>query len=275
MSMTDLMMTCVLFIFILCALYVLSTYCRRPRQELSALRGWSYAHRGLHGDGVPENSLKAFQKARDAGYGSELDVHLLADGELAVIHDYKLERTTGQQGIVEDLTAADLTNYTLQGTEETIPLFSDVLRLYDGAAPLIIELKATGKNVSALCRTACRMLDDYHGTFCVESFDPRCIYWLRKNRPDIIRGQLTENYFASESSKLPWLLKLMLRHQVLNFLTRPDFIAYRFSDRKTISNTICRRLWKVQGVSWTLVTQEQHDIAVSEGWIPIFESYLP
>ena len=265
----------VLIIAVLVLLYVLSTYCRRPRTELAALRGWAYAHRGLHGKEAPENSLEAFRRARDAGYGSELDVHLLADGHLAVIHDHKLERTTGRPGVIEDLTKEDLRDYKLQGTEECIPLFSDVLSLYAGAAPLIVELKATNSNIPQLCETACRMLDDYNGVYCIESFDPRCIYWLRKNRPDIVRGQLTENYFASSGSKLPWFLKLILRHQVLNFLTRPDFIAYRYADRKTISNSICRKLWGAQGVSWTLVTQEEYDTAVSENWIPIFENFLP
>ena len=259
----------------LIALYVLSTYCRRPRIGISALRGWAYAHRGLHGEGAPENSLEAFRRARDAGYGSELDVHLLKDGELAVIHDHALIRTTGQQGTIEDLTAQELMNYTLEGTCETIPLFSDVLNLYSGAAPLIVELKATAKNVSALCEKACALLDTYDGIYCVESFDPRCIHWLRKNRPDIIRGQLTENYFASPNSKLPAILKLILRHQVLNFLTRPDFVAYRYRDRKTISNTICRKLWKAQGVTWTLQTIEEYHTAVFEDWIPIFENFLP
>lgn len=264
-----------LFILLIISLYALSTYCRRPRADLAKLRGWAYAHRGLHGDGAPENSLEAFRRARDAGYGSELDVHLLSDGNLAVIHDHKLERTTGMPGVIEALTTDDLVNYKLQGTDESIPLFADVLQLYAGAAPLIVELKATAKNVARLCETACNALDNYDGIYCVESFDPRCIHWLRKNRPDIIRGQLTENYFASPTSKLPWILKLILRHQVLNFLTRPDFIAYRYSDRKTISNTICRKLWGAQGVSWTLVTQEEYDTAVLENWIPIFENFLP
>ena len=242
---------------------------------MEVFREYVYAHRGLHGNGAPENSMEAFRRARDAGFGSELDIHLLADGSLAVIHDHKLDRTTGVTGVIEDLTAEELKNYKLQGTDETIPLFSDVLKLYSGAAPLIVELKATTKNVAMLCKTACKALDEYNGIYCVESFDPRCVHWLRKNRPDIIRGQLTENYFASQMSKLPWILKFVLRHQMLNFLTRPDFIAYRYSDRKTISNILCRKLWGAQGVTWTLTSKEQYDTAVAEQWIPIFEGFLP
>jgi glycerophosphoryl diester phosphodiesterase len=244
--------------------------------RLSELGNWSYAHRGLHGgDGVPENSMEAFQRAKEAGYGVELDVHLLADGKLAVIHDSLLKRTTGAAGYVEDLTAAELSDYHLDGTQQTIPEFQAVLDLFSGQAPLIVELKCVRNNYAALCETVCNVLDGYDGLYCLESFDPRCIYWLRKHRPDLIRGQLTENYFASHTSKLPCFLKFVLKHQMLNFLTRPDFIAYKYSDRKTFSNILCRRLWKLQGVTWTVTNQEQYDTAVSEGWIPIFENFLP
>ena len=162
---------------------------------MQKLRGWKYAHRGLHGESCPENSLAAFRKARDHGYGVELDVHLLADGNLAVIHDSQLKRMTNLDGKVEDLTTAQLKDCRLGGTEETIPTFQQVLDLYAGRAPLIVELKVSGNNYAKLCSTACRMLDHYKGVYCMESFDPRCVFWLKKNRPDVIRGQLTENYF--------------------------------------------------------------------------------
>ena len=181
-------------IIVLIIFYVLSTICRRGHSGLPALFGWSYAHRGLHGDGVPENSLLAFQRAVEAGYGSELDVHLLADGNLAIMHDSLLKRTTGADGRIEDLTADQLSCYKLEGTEESIPLLSDVLSLYGGKAPLIIELKPVGNNITQLCEKTCALLDHYKGVYCVESFDPRCTFWFRKHRPDIIRGQLIESF---------------------------------------------------------------------------------
>ncbi|MBQ5607603.1 MAG: glycerophosphodiester phosphodiesterase, partial [Oscillospiraceae bacterium] len=115
---------------------------------------------------------------------------------------------------------------------------------------------------------------NYNGAYCIESFDPRCITWLRKNRPQVIRGQLTENFFRSKSN-LPWLLKFAMRHQLLNVFTRPDFVAYRFADRKTLSNFICRKIWGVQGVTWTIRSKEDFDTAVSEDWLPIFENFIP
>lgn len=262
-------------IIILFVLYALSTYCRRGHEGLEAFRGWSYAHRGLHGKGIPENSLAAFSEAVRAGYGSELDVHLLADGELAVIHDSLLVRTTGAQGRIEELTADQLSNYYLEDTDQTIPLLSQVLDLYAGSAPLIVELKPVGDNVDALCKKTCELLDGYHGAYCVESFDPRCVHWFRKNRPEIVRGQLTENFFRSKTSKLPAILKFALKTQIFNFLTRPDFVAYKFADRKVFSNFLCRRIWGAQGVTWTLETMEEYNTAVQEGWIPIFENFRP
>ena len=96
------MMIAIVIILILFLLFVLSTMGRRNHPGLEKLRGWNYAHRGLHGNGCPENSMAAFRKALDHGYGIELDVHMLADGNLAVIHDSLLKRTTGMEGRIED-----------------------------------------------------------------------------------------------------------------------------------------------------------------------------
>ncbi len=268
-------MLVLIILLALCVLYILSTMCRSGHKGLQDLRNHAYAHRGLHGDGAPENSMEAFRRAKEGNYGVELDVHLLADGELAVIHDSDLRRTTGREGFVEDLTSGELSGYFLEGTDQTIPLFSDVLKLFDGSVPLVVEVKCARNNYAALCEKTCRMLEAYPGIYCLESFDPRCVYWLRKNRKDLIRGQLTENYFASKSSKLPWLLKFILKNQMLNFLTRPDFVAYRFRDRRTVSNHIVRKLWGAQGVTWTLQSDREHQEALKENWIPIFENYRP
>ena len=262
-------------ILIAVALYLFATRCRKDHPGWKDLQGWAYAHRGLHGNGIPENSMAAFKAALDNGYGIELDVHLLCDGNLAVIHDSLLNRTTGEAGHVEDLTTAQLKNYHLEGTEETIPEFMDVLTLFNGKAPLIIELKPQDGNYAALAEATCKMLETYKGVFCIESFDPRCVAWLKKNRPDIIRGQLTENFTKSRSD-LPDYLKFALTHCLTNFMCVPDFVAYKFADRKdSFSVRVCRQLWKAQGVAWTLRSKADYDTAVAEGWLPIFEGFRP
>lgn len=268
------MIVFLVILMILLALPVLAMAGRRNHPGLSALRGWNYAHRGLHNDILPENSMGAFRAALEQGYGIELDVHLLKDGNLAVIHDSDLKRVTGQEGCVEDLTAEELGNYRLCGTEETIPLFRDVLELFNGKAPMIVEVKVHDNNYAAVTEATCKLLERYDGSYCLESFDPRSIRWLRDQKPELIRGQLTENYAVSKPG-VPPVLGFVMRHQLINFLTRPDFVAYRFQDRKTLSNVIVRKLWGVQGVTWTLRTREEYDAAVQEGWIPIFENFQP
>ena len=123
-------------------IYMLSLQGRTGHPGLEKLKGWKYAHRGLHDASLPENSMAAFRAALEASYGIELDIHLMKDGQLAVIHDTSLKRTAGADVKITDLTAADLENYRLNGTGEKIPLFSQVLELYAGKAPLIIELKS-------------------------------------------------------------------------------------------------------------------------------------
>lgn len=267
-------------IFLCAAVLVITVYLlaltgRTGHNGLPALRGWAYAHRGLHGNGIPENSMAAFEAALAHGYGIELDIHLMKDGNLAVLHDSSLLRTAGVDVKIEDLTVQDLENYRLEGTDQKIPLFSQVLALYAGKAPMIIELKSERNNHAALTDAAVKAMEGYEGVWCMESFDPRCVHSLKKNYPQVIRGQLSENFVKNPKSRLPLVLKWIMTLLLPNFLTQPDFVAYEFADRKVLSNRLCRKLWQLQEVSWTLTSQEEYDAAVSAGCIPIFESFFP
>ncbi len=263
----------IILIVIIC-IYLFLLKGRINHKDMPEFKKWSYAHRGVHGKGVPENSLGAFTAAKNANFGIELDIHLMKDGNLAVIHDASLKRTAGVDVQIEKLTADDLVNYRLEGTSEKIPLFSEVLELIDGKVPLIVELKSVDNNYAELCATACEMLENYAGLYCMESFDPRCILWLRKNRNYVMRGQLAFDTF-SDKFDVPWVLKFALKHNLLNIATKPDFIAYCFTDRKTAGNFLCRKLWRMQGVAWTIRSKADFETAVCEGWLPIFENFLP
>lgn len=259
---------------ILMLLYLWCLKGRAGHPGLPELRRWNYAHRGLHDNEKPENSMAAFRAALAGGYGIELDIHLMRDGNLAVIHDSSLKRTAGVDVRIEYLSAEDLSRYHLAETCECIPLFSDVLDLFAGRAPLIVELKVVDGNQAALCKAACQLLDRYSGPYCIESFDPRAVAWFRKNRPDVIRGQLSENWMGKKLP-IPALLRWILTYHISNLYTRPDFIAYKYADRKVFGTEICRKLWKIQGVSWTIKTPADFETAVSEDWIPIFEDFTP
>lgn len=261
-----------------CGLYALALRCRRDHPDWAYLRHWRYAHRGLHNKPVvPENSMAAFRLAADCGFGAELDVHLMRDGKLAVIHDSSLLRTAGVDVAVEDLTAEELQQYRLEGTDEHIPLLEEVLALFEDRAPLVVELKSERGNHDELAAATVAMLDRYRTRYCIESFDPRCLMWLRKNRPEIVRGQLSEQFLRHEDdgSDLSRGVRFVLGNLLLNFRTEPDFIAYRFEDRNTPSVFLCRTLYGVQEVNWTIRSREDMAEAERAGNLVIFERIDP
>lgn len=249
---------------------------RRQHPGLESLRKYRYAHRGYHDKpAIPENSMAAFRRAAEHGFGVELDVHLTRDGRLAVIHDASLQRTCGVDRIVEDLTAEELEQFRLEGTDERIPLLEEVLPVFQGIAPVIVELKPLRGNHAALSAAAMECLDRFETEYCVESFDPRCITWLKKNRPEVIRGQLSENFMKSATSTLSWPLKFVASNLMFVPANHPDFIAYRYQDRNMPANRIACRLWGTASVSWTIRAPEEMRIAEQEGSMVIFEHFDP
>lgn len=243
------MVILLIIVVLLFFLYLFLIDGRRNANGMDKLVRYCYAHRGLHSvPDAPENSLAAFKRAAEEGYGAELDVHLLKDGGLAVIHDSDLSRTTGCDGSVEELTASELINYKLEGTEETIPTLTDVLGIFENTAPLVIELKSKKENAAELCKSVCKVLDAYNGDYCIESFDPRCVMWFRKHRPDIIRGQLSQNFIKNPSGQIR-IIDFIITSLITNVFTRPDFIAYNFKNRKDLSNFLCTKLLKIKGFS--------------------------
>ena len=250
---------------------------RRGSESMRAMRQFRYAHRGLYDKaaGIPENSLSAFSRAVAHGFGVELDVHLLRDGSLAVFHDSDIRRMTGRAGYLEDLSAEELGDYSLDGTGETIPQFCDVLALFeDTGLPIIVELKSFRDNYAALTERTMRELDKFRVVYCVESFDPRCVAWVRKHRPEVIRGQLSQN-FLKDRGKLSLPMAFATTHLLSNIMVQPDFVAYRFKDRKKWAPRLCRRIYGAQRVYWTIRSKEELSIAESDGAIAIFEHFLP
>ena len=263
-------------VILIALLYILCLRCSR-RRDWKKFQGWHYAHRGYHDKPrIPENSIPAFRRAVQCGFGAELDVHLMKDGHLAVIHDASLKRTAGADVLVEDLTAEELKQYRLEGTEHHIPLLEEVLPIFAGKAPLIVELKAERGNAAALAEAACALLDKYHVTYCMESFDPRCLMWLWENRPDVVRGQLSENFARhGDGENLPGVVRWVLSNLLLNCRTRPDFIAYRFEDRKCLSLRLCRSIYHAREFSWTIRSKEDMETAEQDGALVIFEQFNP
>jgi glycerophosphoryl diester phosphodiesterase len=225
------------------------------------LRTQPIAHRGLHQleRSIPENSLSAFQAAIDRNYAIELDLHLSADNEVVVFHDDTLERTTGIAGELCNKSAKALGELRLFGTDQRIPLLSDVLALVDGRSPLLIELK-TSRPVGELEAEVVRLLSRYHGPFAIQSFDPYRLAWLRQNAPHVCRGQLSGKL---KESDLPPYKRLILRNLLLTPWTRPHFIAYEIGALPHW-NAQLHRTAGLPLLAWTVRTK--HDRRRARRW---------
>lgn len=182
------------------------------------------AHRGMHNvkNGIPENSMMAFEKAIENSYIIELDVHILKDKSVIVFHDDNLQRMTGFNKNVKDTTYSEIKDLKLQNTNYYIPLLKEVLDFVDGKVPIIIELK-TDVKCGVLEKETVNILKQYKGEYVLKSFNPFSVYWLKKHHPEIIRGQLASNF---SNDKMNIVKKLFLKNMLLNFITKPDFVSY-------------------------------------------------
>lgn len=229
----------------------------------------NFAHRGLHKKDktVPENSLAAFERASSYGYGMELDVQLSKDGQVVVFHDDTLNRVCGVDSRVDEKTYDELSKISLCGTTQTIPLFSEVLKTVRGRGPLIVELK-NGKRNEELCEKTYALLEKYSGEYCIESFNPFIVRWFKKNAPEVIRGQLA-NPPKGYNGEVGPITAVILGNCLLNFLSRPQFIAYKITP-KPFTVKLCEALGAMK-VAWTShdwVNEKFYDAVIFEFYKP-------
>ena len=253
-------------------LYLIMPSFKRKKQIMKFAEQ-KYAHRGLHGDGAAENSITAFKRAVEAGYGIELDVRLSRDGELVAFHDNTLERVTGVSGRVDAYDYADLKNMKLSGTEDTVPLFTEVLALVDGKVPLLIELKEEAGKYGVTEKTL-EVLKSYSGEYIIESFNPLALGLIKKKRPDILRGMLSMNYMKEKKHRN--ILYFLLQILVFNVVCRPDFVAYEHRQYNNMGISLCRSIFRVTTFAWTICSPEEEKDAYKHKFNSvIFENYIP
>ena len=184
----------------------------------------SFAHRGLHGPGVPENSPAAFAAAIARGMGIECDVQCSSDGQAVVFHDWELDRLTGDSGPVARRSAEQLGQIALTGGADTIPTLREMLAQVSGRVPLLIEIKSRRSGrIASLCLAVRRVLEGYRGAHGVMSFDPRVARWFALHSPHTPRGLVV----TEENDKT--YAGTLRRHLAL-WHARPDFLAYDIRD---------------------------------------------
>ncbi len=249
-----------------------------PRMILEAERtpfvGRNYAHRGLfdNNSDAPENSLAAFAKAVEAEYGIEWDVQLSKDDIPVIFHDATLERMCGVKGRVWEYTLAELKELRLADSDEQIPTLEEALEVVGSKVPLIIEYKLD-RVQTKVCELGDRILQGYDGKYCIESFHPLALLWYRKHRPDIMRGQLSEEFWK-EDKKYCHIQYYLLAYLFSNIVTRPDFVAYNHKHHKNLSRRLCTILGGMP-VCYTVKNQEDYEEAQKHFELIIFDSFIP
>lgn len=137
------------------------------------------AHRGYHNEQYTENGFGAFKNAIDNNFAFELDVHLTKDEKLIVSHDASLKRTTGKDGIIEELTLEEIkSNYHLLDGSE-VPTLEEVFEFTKESVPIVVELKSytKTKNYKVLAfkvMDALKEIKDKRNIILI-SFYPQCL----------------------------------------------------------------------------------------------------
>ena len=235
-------------------------------------RGAQFAHRGLH-DGnvtVVENTLPAFEAARDAGFGMEFDIQFTQDGQVVVFHDDDLLRLTGDPRKVRQVTLAELRSIPLAGVDAArVPTLRELLDCVNGRTPLLIELKS-GRRNAALCRALMEHLEGYPGEYIVESFNPLIVAWFRLHAPDIVRGQLVcpiSGYRPAVNGLAGFAMAFLLG----NCLARPDFVAYDANAPRFFTPHYQRFLFHTPLAAWTVRDNRLAGLVTERGEMNIFE----
>lgn len=264
-----------------------------------------YGDASVSGPIAPENSLASFAAACEAGYGIELDLQLTADDQVVVVHDPDLMRVAGDPRRIADLTYDELTRIPLfpndapgtavasalpgsddpesvttplnapSGYYQHVPLFSDVLDVVAGRAPLIVEYKfddnsAWGPRDEELMEKGDALLQAYDGPYVVESFNPAAVHWYADHRPEVCRGQLAWGPSLEEAGLKEWAAGLL----IFDWISRPDFIAYDWSGGNSPQMRLARAMGAVP-VSWTVRSSDE--LAQCDDWFDhhIFEAFVP
>lgn len=264
------------YIIIFILIYLFMIYPGKSRKErLIPYSKVFIAHRGFfNNQDIPENSIKAFAKAAKNNFGIELDLQLTSDDKLVVFHDSSLKRMTGIDKKLTDCSFEELQGYNLLDTTEKIPLFTDVLKVINKDTPLIVEIKPDGRYIETV-KKAVEVLRDYDGLYNIESFNPLVVYYLRKNEPDIIRGQLSYDWLSDKESPLNIIIKFILTSMIYLFINRPDYIAFDCNSYHNLSFLINSKLYKHYCVAWTVKSQKQFAEIKPYYNCFIFDSYIP
>ena len=233
------------------------------KPDLSEIRKYDYANGGFSNPekGIPANSILAFREAIAHGYGIRMDVRLTRDGVPVAFSDSLVARMCAANGSVENSTLEELKNLPLD--------------FIDGQVPVILNVLVEDQDYNAISDQICDVLDEYEGVFAVESLDPRVLRWFRKQRREFVRGQVIDYRHSTGGTFKNLLWDFLCASLFMNFLTEPDYISSRPDQRYNPSLWICRCLYRVQRMNWTIRSMEAYEEVKTDGAVVVFEGIEP
>ena len=215
--------------------------------DISWLTRRPIAHRGFHDLNRVrwENTLSAFDAAVERDYAIECDVHLSADGVPVVFHDNVLNRLAGRDGFVHDLTAAELAQLRIGGTQDHVPTLAEMLARIGGRVPLVIELKGVEGKDGGLVAAVAKALQGYRGKAAIMSFDHWLVRRFADDAPGIPAG------LTAEKRTIPALEAhfSMLAHPI-------SFVSFGVSDLPNPFVSFVREKLAMPVITWTVRDEE-------------------
>ncbi len=215
--------------------------------DISWLTRRPIAHRGYHDLNRSrwENTLSAFDAAIERDYAIECDVHLSADGVPVVFHDSVLNRLAGRDGFVHEMTAAELNQVKVGGTDDHIPTLAEMLARVRGRVPLVIELKGVEGKDTGLVAAVAQTLEGYRGEAAIMSFDHWLVRRFADDAPGIPAG------LTAEKRTIPALEAhfSMLAHPI-------SFVSFGVSDLPNPFVSFVREKLAMPVITWTVRNEE-------------------
>ena len=239
-------------------------------KNIDFLINYKYAHRGLHDtlNNIAENSLEALQNALDNHYAIEFDVNITKDNKWVIFHDNNLKRMTNLDLSINKVNYNEIKDLKLVNTTNRIPLLSEGLSLVNGKVPLLIEIKNTKlKHLSSLIE----ILNSYQGKFALFSFNPKIVGWLKRNHPNIIRGQISSFF---DDLKVPKFIKYFHKSMFFNKFNKPDFISYNINNLPNKYVKEARRN-NILCLGYTAKNIKQYEFSLSYLDNVVFENFKP
>lgn len=231
------------------------------------------AHRGLHDEKYPENSMPAFAKAIEYGFNIEIDVHLTADKQIVVFHDDNLKRVCGLDKPVKACTLKELKKLRLCGSEYAIPTLDEFLELVKGQVGILCEIKGVLPWELDISKAVLDRLKNYDGNIALQSFNFGAVRYCIKHS-DLPCGQLCTWHGTKPGQSRSHLVDFMGKLWVLR-ISKPHFAAYdvRAMDKRYPENKYVKK-WnkRLPFLIWTVNDEEKLKIALEYANNIIFEN---